>query len=303
MTLSQSQSGVALSLQMMVEAKIGLGDKATAIALGEAILSTECLSASQRQALETKLADLRRDDGSEAGARSPDVIRIGKDAYKIVQAVDAPTGPLLVLEDARLTSAAAQRLFKGCADPGMEAGDDEPGLAQLGKIKPALATLRQVDRNGRVIADTVIDPGSPTAVIHAERLGSNENPIFLVETNNDACAVGRTGHFTWFYQAQNGVVAPVQVKTPGGGTQEVHLARTLKSYSRLEPTTPPKILIHQAQGTLDPDSSDIKFVIHYISIRFDGARWTYREAHESTGSDLWEMDRDSDFPALAKFPD
>lgn len=218
--------------------------------------------------------------------------------YAVTQGVKIPGGQLLILQDARISQTMSKQLFEGCADPFMEFGENDPRTKMFQKKPLPPARYRQVDAEGKTVAEDFIEGVSPTARIHEERLGSPDNPVLLVEENDYACFGSYSGRVTYFFQAQDGRFGPVRFPGADGKTYPVAMVQTLKSASRLEKADAPNILVHRVDCHPDWAHSPKDFVIDYITIRYDGQRWSEAERSEPG---FWEDERA--FPPLTKFPD
>jgi hypothetical protein len=225
----------------------------------------------------------------------------GDAGYKVAQSVAVARGSLQILEDERLDPGLAGQLWGAAGEPGLIVGDDSPAGRAFAKKPLRPARLRQVDRYGRTLRDTVMETQAPLARIEGRRLGDPSAPILLVTTDDSAGAGSYSGQVTRLYALDHGRVQPVQATAHGGRVEIVAFINTLKSGWKIVGARPDHIVIEQLLCRPDFDheapGKDEPFLLSYITYWTDGGPW--RMARRVTPG-FWE--NEGDWPPPSAFP-
>lgn len=220
--------------------------------------------------------------------------------YSVVQSVATAQGRLEILLDSRLTPDIQKLMWDQCTviDSILDQGDP--------RLKPFLgdavlpATFRQVDTKGQVVTSLVPNEQAPIARIEALKLGRAPDPVFLVDTDDDACQGSYSGRGVLLYQFAHGRIAPVMADKDGTPSQ-IYLFRSLKSDWRFVKRSPSHIEIEQVlcrpDDSHDKGSPNMPFLMYYITFGFNGRVWTEAERQKPG---FWEAD--DDFPPRREFP-
>jgi len=187
-------------------------------------------------------------------------------------------------------------MWRSCVDPGYLLGEGDP-RAKVFEQHPLLpAMFRQADAVGHVIFGTVPDKNSPIGRIERRRLGS----VFLVDSNNYICMGSYSGSGVSFFHFAHGRIAPVAADE-NGKHSPIYLFRSMKSNWRFVKNSPSRIEIEQVHCCPDFEhdkgGETVPFLMRYITIRFDGRRWTKAER---TTPGFWEGE--GGFPPRREFP-
>lgn len=224
--------------------------------------------------------------------------------YALAQTLAIPQGELQILEDGRITPKIEKKMWESCVDPAFVFPKSE--ARQFDNNPPRPARLRQLDSSGRIVADLVPHEYAPIAHIGVDPIGPPDRPIFIIETDNDACMGSYSGRVSLFFQMENGRIAPVMLTDEAGRAAQVVMISTPRSQARFAKKTLDEIVIHQVSSHVDfekaktaPKDKPLPFVIDYITIRFDGSKWT-RALRSAPGS--WEAGDGTPFPPATKFP-
>jgi hypothetical protein len=230
----------------------------------------------------------------------PTVALAGSD-YEIVQSIPTAHGTLQILEDVRIGRALERKMWDGCIDVGTVLGEDDPRAKQFAKNPPLPASLRQIDRNGKTLVSIVPNKQAPIARIESKRFGSPADPVFLIETDDDACMGSYSGRGVQLYKFSPDRIAPVIATDDKGNTTAVYFFDSLKSAWRIVNASPAHTEIEQMlcrpDFAHDTGKGDMPFALRYITFRFDGTKWTKAERDEAG-----EWEDDDGFPNKSKFP-
>jgi hypothetical protein len=224
--------------------------------------------------------------------------------YRVAQDIPLGAGRLQVLEDSRLTPALEKTLWGMCADPVLALGDDAPEALPFRQTPVAPAKLRQLDRQSRVVSETVLEDQAPIARIEPRRLGSPAHPIILVRYDDDACMGSYSGQAVVFFALSGDRLTAAVAQDGHGHRQPVTGFESLKSGWRFVRTAPNDIIIEKIlcrpdfdADKRDPDPSGAgQFLLRFITFHFDGRRWHFTERREPG---YWESD--DSFPAHRRF--
>jgi hypothetical protein len=224
----------------------------------------------------------------------------GDTGYLTVQSIAVSHGHVQILQDERLTSTLARRLWRTEVDV-MSLGEDNPAAQPFKKKPPLPAKLRQIDGAGVVVLDVVLEDEAPVARIEARKLGAPLHPVYLVTTDDDAGFGSYSGRATALYSMQDGRFTPVKAASADGRFERIILAETLKSgWKIVDPsrihTVIQQILCRPDFGNEKPGKGE-PFLLTYITYWSDGKAW--RMAKRVT-SGFWE--NEGQWPAASKFP-
>jgi len=221
--------------------------------------------------------------------------------YRIAQSVKTDKGELRILEDARISPSLEKDLWETCVYPAEAFGDDDPRTKAVGSKPLVPARLQQVDAGGNVVTDVMVERQSPIARIDARRLGPASDPVFMIETDNSACAGSYNGIAYRLYDFDHGRLSLVTADNGVGESREVLLLNRLKSAYRIVRNTPNDVeleLVRSDPGDKNDKGDDLPFVTTFITYRFNGSAWTWAMRQEPG---IWENDGDN-FPPRSKFP-
>jgi hypothetical protein len=216
----------------------------------------------------------------------------------LTQSADGFTGRLELLEDARITRELDKTMWQS-GGPEMALDPGDPLLKQLDKSPFQPATLRLLDRKGRVVAEQKLERELARLEVH--QLHPGHRSIF-VTTDLTAEFGSYSGPLTQILDLSAGALDYLQARDPVADKHGIiSLPATLKTAWRLVATParsgPGNEILLVACRPESFGGKSTRFMITYTRYHWTGSEWV--SAHTQRPG-MWEAEQP--FPSFARFP-